>query len=150
MWHLLSEVLDARYLLFFKETPFFHVVCILSLLQRLLTPYCMGADNTPCFDECMRVPTIVSMAGVYIHKFGVVWNKQVRRLLARTVMVWSKCVDTSLFIFDIYWKAVHQLKCSSPWTHTFMPASWTTIEGLSGTDILWLRGLCAPYTRETP
>jgi len=47
---------------------------------RLLTPYCTsveGDQRTPV-NECLRTPTVVSMADVYINKIGFVWNYAVR------------------------------------------------------------------------
>ena len=47
---------------------------------RLLTPYCerSGVD-TPrqAIGECLRIPTVVSMADVYVNRAGFIWNDEV-------------------------------------------------------------------------
>ncbi|CAM9862224.1 unnamed protein product [Ectocarpus sp. 4 AP-2014] len=42
---------------------------------ELLTPYCSGEDPTQDIQECVRIPTLVSMANVYTNKKGAVWNE---------------------------------------------------------------------------
>ncbi|CBN75966.1 conserved unknown protein [Ectocarpus siliculosus] len=48
-----------------------------SSLLRLLTPYCSGEDPRRDIEECVRIPTLVSMANVYTNKKGAVWNENV-------------------------------------------------------------------------
>lgn len=53
---------------------------------RLLTPYCeSGASETSrrAIGECLRVPTVVSMANVYVNMAGFIWNKDVREKAVR-------------------------------------------------------------------
>ncbi|CAN0342528.1 unnamed protein product [Ectocarpus sp. 6 AP-2014] len=42
---------------------------------ELLTPYCSGKDPRRDIEECVRIPTLVSMANVYTNKKGAVWNE---------------------------------------------------------------------------
>ncbi|CAB1103954.1 unnamed protein product [Ectocarpus sp. CCAP 1310/34] len=42
---------------------------------ELLTPYCSGEDPRQDIEECVRIPTLVSMANVYTNKKGAVWNE---------------------------------------------------------------------------
>ncbi|CAN0173789.1 unnamed protein product [Ectocarpus sp. 8 AP-2014] len=42
---------------------------------ELLTPYCSGEDPRRDIEECVRIPTLVSMANVYTNKKGAVWNE---------------------------------------------------------------------------
>ncbi|CAB1105986.1 unnamed protein product [Ectocarpus sp. CCAP 1310/34] len=42
---------------------------------ELLTPYCSGEDPRQDIDDCVRIPTLVSMANVYISRKGAVWNE---------------------------------------------------------------------------
>ncbi|CAM9294613.1 unnamed protein product, partial [Ectocarpus sp. 13 AM-2016] len=46
-----------------------------SAAAELLTPYCSGEDPTQDIEECVRIPTLVSMANVYTNKKGAVWNE---------------------------------------------------------------------------
>ncbi|CAM9897772.1 unnamed protein product [Ectocarpus fasciculatus] len=41
---------------------------------ELLTPYCSGEDPRQDIEECVRIPTLVSMANVYSSKKGALWN----------------------------------------------------------------------------
>ncbi|CAM9445961.1 unnamed protein product [Ectocarpus fasciculatus] len=41
---------------------------------ELLTPYCSGEDPRQDIEECVRIPTLVSMANVYTSKKGALWN----------------------------------------------------------------------------
>ncbi|CAM9134821.1 unnamed protein product [Ectocarpus fasciculatus] len=41
---------------------------------QLLTPYCSGEDPRQHIEECVRIPTLVSMANVYSNKKGALWN----------------------------------------------------------------------------
>ncbi|CAM9841386.1 unnamed protein product [Ectocarpus sp. 4 AP-2014] len=42
---------------------------------ELLTPYCSGEDPRQDISDCVRIPTLVSMANVYINQKGAVWNE---------------------------------------------------------------------------
>ncbi|CAM9799475.1 unnamed protein product [Ectocarpus sp. 6 AP-2014] len=42
---------------------------------ELLTPYCSGEDPRQDISDCVRIPTLVSMADVYISYKGAVWNE---------------------------------------------------------------------------
>ncbi|CAM9134740.1 unnamed protein product [Ectocarpus fasciculatus] len=42
---------------------------------ELLTPYCSGEAPRQDIQECVRIPTLVSMANVYISRKGAVWNR---------------------------------------------------------------------------
>ncbi|CAB1118775.1 unnamed protein product [Ectocarpus sp. CCAP 1310/34] len=50
---------------------------------RLLTPYCSGEEPKQDIEECVRIPTLVSMANVYTNKKGAVWNENVRKSTLR-------------------------------------------------------------------
>ncbi|CAM9911010.1 unnamed protein product [Ectocarpus fasciculatus] len=41
---------------------------------ELLTPYCSGEDPRQDIEDCVRIPTLVSKADVYISPKGAVWN----------------------------------------------------------------------------
>lgn len=50
-------------------------------VPRLLTPYCKTEEiGVPrrAIEECLRTPTVVSMADVFINKAGCIWNEKVR------------------------------------------------------------------------
>ncbi|CAN0444190.1 unnamed protein product [Ectocarpus sp. 12 AP-2014] len=46
---------------------------------ELLTPYCSGEDPRQDISDCVRIPTLISMANVYINRKGAVWNEDVRK-----------------------------------------------------------------------
>ncbi|CAB1118776.1 unnamed protein product [Ectocarpus sp. CCAP 1310/34] len=46
---------------------------------ELLTPYCSGEDPRQDIEECVRIPTLVSMADVFISSKGAAWNENVRK-----------------------------------------------------------------------
>ncbi|CAM9442082.1 unnamed protein product [Ectocarpus fasciculatus] len=46
-----------------------------SAAAQLLTPYCSGEDPTQDIEECVRIPTLVSMVDVFIDRKGAVWNE---------------------------------------------------------------------------
>ncbi|CAB1120095.1 unnamed protein product [Ectocarpus sp. CCAP 1310/34] len=47
-----------------------------SAAAELLTPYCSGEDPRQDISDCVRIPTVVSMADAYTNKRGAVWNKK--------------------------------------------------------------------------
>ena len=64
-------------LLFYPPLDLFMGICHTRL--RLLTPYCSGEDPRQDIEECVRIPTLVSMANVYTSKKGALWNDNVRK-----------------------------------------------------------------------
>ncbi|CAM9129006.1 unnamed protein product [Ectocarpus sp. 12 AP-2014] len=47
-----------------------------SAAAQLLTPYCSGEDPGQDVEDCVRIPTLVSMVDVFVNRKGAVWNEQ--------------------------------------------------------------------------
>ncbi|CAB1118780.1 unnamed protein product [Ectocarpus sp. CCAP 1310/34] len=46
-----------------------------SAAAQLLTPYCSGEDPGQDIEDCVRIPTLVSMVDVFVNRKGAVWNE---------------------------------------------------------------------------